>query len=173
MKILMVFDQIQSGHGGKERSDLPLGGEKIPIGSASMFTPHLKGVQGNIVACLYCGDEFFRINEDKVIAKILELVDKIKPDIVICGPAYNYIGYGRMCGILAKSINEKTNIPAIAAMAKENEETIENYKHFVDIVKMPKKGGTGLTQSLRNICLLAKMKVAGENITEFKQEVCY
>lgn len=28
MKVLMIFDQIQAGMGGKEKADLPLGGKK-------------------------------------------------------------------------------------------------------------------------------------------------
>ena len=33
MKVLMIFDQTQSGLGGKESADLALGGKMMPIGS--------------------------------------------------------------------------------------------------------------------------------------------
>lgn len=173
MKVLMIFDQTQAGLGGKENPDLPLGGKGMAIGSASMLEPALKEVDGKISACLYCGDGFFNKNEDEVKLKMVAMVKKMNPDTVICGPAFNYIGYGKMCAALAKEINDKTDIPAIAAMSKENEETISTYKDLVDIVIMPKKGGTGLTESLKHICQLAKKKASKEDVTEYVKEICY
>lgn len=173
MKVLMIFDQTQAGQGGKENPNLPLGGKAMAIGSASMLEPALKQVDGKVVACLYCGDGFFKENQDEVKLKMTAMVKKINPDVVICGPAFNYAGYARMCAVLAHEINEKTDIPAIAAMSKENEETISEYKDLVNIVVMPKKGGTGLSESLRNICALAKKKVDGGDISDYIKQICY
>lgn len=173
MKVLMIFDQIQAGQGGKENAGLPLGGKGMAIGSASMLEPALKEVEGKVIACLYCGDGFYKENEEEVKMKMVAMVKKMSPDVVICGPAFNYSGYAQMCAVLANEINNKTNIPAIAAMSKENEQTISDYKDLVNIVIMPKKGGTGLSESLRNICTLAKKKVDGEDISEYTKKICY
>ena len=173
MKVLMIFDQIQAGQGGKENASLPLGGKGMAIGSASMLEPALKDVDGKVIACLYCGDGFYKANEEEVKMKMVAMVKKMNPDVVICGPAFNYYGYAQMCAVLANEINNKTNIPAIAAMSKENEQTISDYKDLVNIVIMPKKGGTGLSESLRNICTLAKKKVDGEDISEYIKKICY
>jgi glycine reductase len=173
MKILMIFDQTQAGLGGKENPDLPLGGKSMPIGSAHMLEPNLKEVDGKVVACLYCGDGYFKKNREEVKFKMAAMVKKINPDVVVCGPAFNYAGYAEMCAVLAHEINEKTDIPAIAAMSKENEETISKYKDSVNIVIMPKKGGTGLSESLNNICVLAKKIVDGEDITDYAEQICY
>lgn len=174
MKVLMIFDQIQAGLGGKENPDLPLGGKSMAMGSSNMLDVGLKEVDGKIVACLYCGDGFFDKNEETVKVKMAAMVNKIKPDVVVCGPAYNYEGYARMCAVLANEINEKTDIPAIAAMSKENESTVAEYKGLVNIVEMPKKGGIGLSESLKNICILAKKKVDNSaDVQEFINKVCY
>lgn len=174
MKVLMIFDQVQAGLGGKENPDLPLGGKSMAIGASNMLDVGLKETDGKIVACLYCGDGFFEKNEETVKVKMTAMVNKIKPDVVICGPAYNYEGYARMCAVLANEINEKTDIPVIAAMSKENESTIDKYKDLVNIVEMPKKGGIGLSESLKNICLLAKKKVDNSSdLQEFTNKVCY
>ena len=173
MKVLMIFDQTQAGLGGKENPNLGLGGKAMPIGSASMLEPALKEVDGKVIACLYCGDGFFKANEEDVKMKMVAMVKKMNPDVVICGPAFNYPGYAQMCAVLANEINNKTDIPAIASMSKENEETISAYKDLVNIVVMPKKGGTGLNESLRNICRLAKKKADGEDISEYAKKVCY
>lgn len=173
MKILMIFDQTQSGLGGKENPDLPLGGKTMPVGSAHMLEPALKDVNGKIIACLYCGDRYFKDNTKEVRLKMTAMIKKINPDIVICGPAFNYAGYAEMCAVLAYDINEKTNIPAIAAMSKENEQTIEKYKDLINIVVMPKKGGIGLSESLKNICTLSRKIVDNEDVSDYKEQVCY
>lgn len=173
MKVLMIFDQIQAGMGGKERADLPPGGKKGAIGSVTMIEPHLKKVDGKVIACLYCGNTYFKENEEDVTKKMTAMVKKLNPDVVICGPAYNYKEYAYMCAVIGKELNEKTDIPVVAAMSKENEETILKYKDSVNIVKMPKKGGTGLNESLSNICILLSRTFNKEDISGLKEKVCY
>ena len=173
MKVLMIFDQTQAGLGGKENPNLPLGGKMMPIGSASMLEPALKEVDGQVIATLYCGNGFFEEHKQEVTKKIIAMTQKINPDVVICGPAYNYKGYAKMCAVLTKALNRYTKIPAIAAMSQENDETITEYKDIINIVKMPKKGGTGLNDSLRHICQLARKKVNKENIEDLVKTICY
>ncbi|MGL5415892.1 MAG: GrdB-related putative oxidoreductase [Clostridium sp.] len=174
MKIVMIFDQVQAGLGGKENPDLALGGKSISIGAASMLEENFKEIDAKVIGCLYCGDGFFNKNEELVKSKIVGMIKKLGADVVICGPAYDYKGYGRMCGVLANEINENTNAIAIAAMSKENENTIEMFKDKVDIVKMPKKGGIGLSNSLKNLCVLGRKKKDNtSDLNSFINEVCY
>ncbi|GAA0750195.1 GrdB-related putative oxidoreductase [Clostridium sartagoforme] len=173
MKIIMIFDQIQSGLGTKDDKMLPLGGKKEPIGPAVMMAPFLKEVDGHVIACLYCGNGTYLANPDEVTRKLCAMVDKIKPDVVICGPAFNYIDYARMCAHVAYEINTSTDIKAFAAMSEENEETIELYKDKISIVKTPKKGGFGLNDSLRNMCKLAQVIVKGEDTKDLESKICY
>jgi len=87
MKVLMIFDQIQAGMGGKERADLPLGGKRGPIGAVPMLEPHLKKLDEEVIACLYCGDGYFKEHEEEVVKKMAAMAKKLRPDVVICGPA--------------------------------------------------------------------------------------
>lgn len=173
MKVLMIFDQIQAGMGGKENAHQALGGKMMPIGSASMLEPALKAEDGKVIATIYCGDAFFAENEEEVTRKVVGMTKKINPDVVICGPAFNYKGYASMSARLAKAIEANSDIPAVAAMSQENDETIAEFKDSVNIVKMPKKGGTGLNDSLRHICQLAHKKVNKENIEDLVKTICY
>lgn len=138
-----------------------------------MIEPHLKKVDGHVIACLYCGDKFFKDNEEETIHKMVAMVKKLNPDVVICGPSYNYAGYAYMCGVLGKELASNTNIPVVAAMSKENEDTIFKYKDLINIVKMPKKGGIGLNESIGNICKLARKMFDKEDISELKEKICY
>ena len=87
MKIIMIYDQIQSGAGIKDDHMVPLGATKDPVGPAVMMEPYLKKVGGRVVACLYCGDGFYEANADEVSRKLCAMVKKLQPDVVICGPA--------------------------------------------------------------------------------------
>ena len=83
MKIIMIYDQIQSGAGIKDDHDIPLGAKKEAVGPAVMMEPFLKKVDGKVVACLYCGDGTYLKNPDEVSRKLCAMVNKLKPDVVI------------------------------------------------------------------------------------------
>lgn len=172
-KIVLILDQIQAGAGGKEKANIPPGGKTTPLGPGVMMEPYLKEVGAKVVASLYCGDEYFINNEGEVTAKMVAMVKKINPDVVVCGPAFNYENFAKMSAILAKSINDSTDIKAFAAMSIENTETLEKFKNEVLIVKTPKKGGIGLNESLKNICKMVKKLAENEDISKFKEEVCF
>jgi glycine/betaine/sarcosine/D-proline reductase family selenoprotein B len=148
MKIIMIYDQIQSGAGIKDDHDIPLGAKKEAVGPAVMMEPFLKKVDGKVVACLYCGDGTYLKNPDEVSRKLCAMVNKLKPDVVMCGPCFNYLNYGKMAARIAYDINQNTSSKAIAAMSDDNQETINEYKDKLCIIKTPKKGGIGLNESL-------------------------
>ncbi|MGL4654587.1 MAG: GrdB-related putative oxidoreductase [Sarcina sp.] len=173
MKVLLIFDQIQAGMGGKENAMQALGGKTTVMGSASMLEPALNKVSGKVCATLYCGDGFFEANTDMVKQKMIAMINKIKPDIVVCGPAYDYKGFAKMSAVLTEEINSKTDIPALCAMAEQNSEVITEFKDKINIVKMPKKGGIGLSDSLNNICVLAKEMYDKADCKDLKEKVCY
>lgn len=173
MKAIMIFDQIQSGLGTKDDRMLPLGGKKEAIGPAVMMAPFLKEADINIIACLYCGNGTYLEDPKEVSRKLCAMVEKMKPDVVMCGPAFNFEDYAKMCAHVAYDINTTTGVKAFAAMSEENVETIEAYKNKIAIVKTPKKGGFGLNDSLRNMCELAQMIYKGHDSINFENQVCF
>lgn len=160
----MIFDQGLAGAGGKSNPNQELAIAKGGIGSALMLKPHFDKVKANIVATLYCGNEFFLNHEKEVVIKMTKMVEKINPDMVVCGPCFNFEDYALMSAEIAKSIEENTNINVVTMMSKENEETIKNYKDKIDILKMPKKGGTGLSDSFDNLANYIDSKVNSKEI---------
>lgn len=166
MKIVMIFDQGLAGAGGKSNPNQELAIAKGGIGSALMLKPHFDKVNANIVATLYCGNEFFLNHEKEVVIKMTKMVEKINPDMVVCGPCFNFEDYALMSAEIAKSIEENTDINVVAMMSIENEETIKNYKDKIDILKMPKKGGTGLSDSFDNLANYIDSKVNSKEINK-------
>lgn len=164
MKIVMIFDQGLAGAGGKSNPNQELAIAKGGIGSSLMLKPHFDKVSANIVATLYCGNEYFLKNQREVVIKMTKMVEKIKPDMVVCGPCFNFEDYALMSAEIAKSIEENTDINVVAMMSKENETTINNFKDKIDILKMPKKGGTGLSDSFDNLANYIDLKINGKEI---------
>ena len=101
------------------------------------------------------------------------MVKKLQPDVVMCGPAFNYADYAAMCAKVACDINANTDAKAFAAMSVENAETIAAYKDKVAIVETPKKGGMGLNDALKNMCAMAKALADREDITGLKNAFCF
>lgn len=173
MKIIMIYDQIQAGAGTKDDKMVPLQGKKSALGPAVMMEPFLKNVDGHILACLYCGTGTFNENPELNSKKFCAMVKKMGADIVICGPCFNFKEYAPMAAKVALDINTLTDIPAITAMSEEMSDVIEQYKDQLHIVKMPKKGGTGLNDALRNILDMAKVVVDHGDETKAHQTYCY
>ena len=134
---------------------------------------------GNIIAVRPLRDGV--ISDYEMTEKMIkEFIHKVlgfrlfKPNVVICGPAFNYPDYGEMCARVAADINATTDSRAFAAMAQENSDVISRYKDQVMIVKTPKKGGLGLNDSLKNICRVAAAMAADSgDLEKLKAEVCF
>lgn len=169
----MIYDQIQSGAGTKDDKMVPLQGKKEPVGPAVMMEPFLKSVDGHVVACLYCGNGTYLADPEGVSRKLCAMVQKLNPDVVMCGPAFNFVDYSKMAAHVAYDINSTTSIPAFAAMSDDNADTISEYKDKVNIVITPKKGGTGLNDALRNMCNLAKAMVDKQDTTDLVNKICF
>ena len=154
MKIIMIYDQIQSGLGTKDDTMVPLTGKKEPIGPAVMMEPFLKEVDGHVTACLCCGNGTFLADPEEVSRK-------------------HFADYAGMCAKVACDINATTKAKAFAAMSVENKDTIAAYKDKVAIVETPKKGGMGLNDALKNMCALAKALADGSDTAELEHKFCF
>lgn len=173
MKIVMIYDQIQSGLGAKDDRNLPLGILKEPVGPAIMMESLLKQVGGKVVATLYCGWGTYADNPDEVARKLVAMCHKISPDVVICGPTFNYAEYAEMACRVAADLEAAGKVRALAAVSQENTDAIAKYKDKVTIVRTPKKGGTGLNEAFKNMCLVAKGLVDGTDISDLKANACF
>lgn len=170
-KIILVLNHVQAGMGSDENALLPPGGKKAAIGPgqtlASMFVEN----DAEIVATLFCGDQYYLQHQNEVNKKFVGFAKKFGADAVLCGPAMQYPNFGEMCGKLAQCFKEQ-GIPAAAAMSVENPAT-EKYKATVPVVKMPKKGGIGLRESFRNMVLLVSKLAEGDDTGELEETICY
>ncbi len=174
MKVVLVFDQGLAGAGGKSNPNVELTAVKGGIGSALMLEPHFKKINANVLATLYCGNEYYLQHKEEVTKKMSAMVNKLNPDFVVCGPCFNFEDYADMAANISSYINEHTSIKSCAMMSIENKDVINEFKDKTLIVKMPKKGGTGLNDSITNLCMLMESSVLNKtDLEEVKTKVCY
>lgn len=163
MRALLLMDQVQSGHGGKELSETPLGLEKGGVGSYLMFKDEFEKAGLTAVATIYCGPDYFQSHKEEVIHKIVNLILKTKAEILFAGPCFNYDSYTAMAAEIALAIQEQTTCMPYVICSKENEETIAAFKEKIVMLEMPKKGGVGLRESLSGaIAIIQQRKTESE-----------
>ncbi|MGM0218460.1 GrdB-related putative oxidoreductase [Enterococcus sp. AZ126] len=170
-RIILVLNHVQAGMGSDENAHLAPGGKKTTMGPGQTLSPYFEENDAQIVATLYCGDQYYLDNQEEVTKKFVGFAKKFEADAVLCGPAMQYPNFGEMAAKLAISFNQY-GIPAVAAMSVENPATA-SYKNQVAIVKMPKKGGIGLNDSFKNMALLTAKKAHGEKTETEEETICF
>ena len=116
-KILYYVNQFFGQVGGEDKADYEPHFEEKPIGCAQAFDKALVG--GQVVGTIVCGDNFYNEKKDIADKFILEVFEKVKPDIVVAGPAFNAGRYGMACSGVINLLKDK-NIPVVTGMYIEN-----------------------------------------------------
>lgn len=120
-KAICYINQFYAGIGGEEKADIGLNifeGAKGPgIGLEKLWDGKIE-----IVKTISCGDNYINNEEHfkKAWIEIKEIIEEIKPDIFIAGPAFNAGRYGVACAKLCDYVRKNLNIPSITAMYYEN-----------------------------------------------------
>ena len=68
---------------------------------------------------LACGDDYFGEHEVDATATLLGWLDELRPDVLICGPAFGSGRYGYACGVLAREAG-RAGISVVAAMTPDS-----------------------------------------------------
>lgn len=174
LKAIIILDQIQAGLGGKEKADTPYGGKRIAMGSADTVEKKLAKKDGQLLGTFYSGTRYFEHSKEVVQSKFAKMAEKMGANVVIIGPTYDYPEFSKMACELAAYIEINTQIPVVLAVAEEkNTELLQEYKDDLTIVKMPKKGGTGLNKSIDNLVHGCEVVVENGDKAAFKSEFCY
>ena len=63
-------------------------------------------------------------------------------------------------------LKKETNCKPVVVCSEENKEIIDKYKNDLVMIKMPKKGGVGLRESLQNMAKVIKKVYDGDNLSE-------
>jgi len=169
IRVVQFLNQIQAGLGGEERMDIEPMVQTGAVGMGMLLRTMLLGNGADIVGTVICGDNYFLENRENAISILVDMIEALHADVVICGPALNHKRYGECCGYLAEYLVNQAGIPAFGAMSRENTGT-ELFRKRIYIIETPKVGGTGLNSSLRRISGFAVKLSKGEAIGTGEEE---
>lgn len=174
MKVIVLLDQIQAGLGGKEQANTELGGKKLAMGAAETLAKELKKQNAELLATFYCGTDFYAANSELVRGKITRMCQKMQPDVLLVGPTYDYPEFSRMACEVGDIVQSDSDIPVVAMVASEkNADLLTEFRQRLTIVKMPAKGGTGLSKAIENGITLCVKKAGQEDISDDITQYCY
>ncbi|HEU5448968.1 MAG TPA: glycine/betaine/sarcosine/D-proline family reductase selenoprotein B, partial [Acidimicrobiia bacterium] len=107
-----------AGIGGEEKAWVPAGMVDGPLGPGRRLAT-LLGTDFEIVGTVFCGDDYAAGDGDGVVEQIVALATKVKPDLVVAGPAFGSGRYGLACARVAAAATA-AGIAAVAAMHEDN-----------------------------------------------------
>jgi betaine reductase len=117
VKIVHYINQFFAGLGGEEQAGTGPQSRPGPVGPGRRLAS-LLGDEHEIVATVFCGDDYAASNEDAA-TEIVELIKEAGAEMVVAGPAFTSGRYGIACGRVANEAH-KAGLTALAIMHKDN-----------------------------------------------------
>lgn len=158
-RVVHYLNQFFAGLGGEERADLAPRAEPGPRGPGKVLDAAL-GERAMVAATVICGDSYAAERTDDALAELLPLVASFQPDVLVAGPAFGSGRYGLACGALCAAVQERLNLPAIAAMHPDNP-GVALYRRKVVIVPTSQHAA-GMRDALACLAPLALRMAAGD-----------
>lgn len=118
-KILYYLNQFFGQIGGEDKADFPAELFEGTVGASMGFQKEL-GDAGEVVATIVCGDNYFNEHREESTAFLKKVLEEIKPDLIVAGPAFNAGRYGVACAEVAKFAFENYKIKTVSGMYEEN-----------------------------------------------------
>jgi glycine reductase len=119
IRVVHYLNQFFAQIGGEEKGDVGPGIKEGPIGPGRALQQAL-GDAGEIVATIFCGDNYFAEHQEEVIDELLRRVAEFKADLLIAGPAFESGRYGVACGAIGQAAQQRLRIVAVAGMDEDN-----------------------------------------------------
>lgn len=113
MRVVHYLNQFFVGIGGEDAADTPPGRREGAVGPGNLLA-RLLGDDHEIVATVFCGDDYAASNEDAA-EEVLALAREVEADLLVAGPAFTSGRYGLACGRIAATAHE-AGLTAVASM---------------------------------------------------------
>ena len=113
------MDQFFAGIGGEDRAGEPPQVRSGCVGPGQVLQPSL-GDEAEVVATVYCGDDYFNEHEAAADATIVDLIRTYTLDLVVAGPAFSAGRYGLACGRVCSTVADPLRVPTVTGMSPEN-----------------------------------------------------
>ena len=119
IRVAHYLNQFFAQIGGEEKGDVGPGIQEGPVGPGRALQQAL-GADGEVVATIFCGDNYFAEHQNEAIDSLCRLAEPFKADLLIAGPAFESGRYGVACGAICQAVQQKFGIAAVAGMDEDN-----------------------------------------------------
>jgi glycine reductase len=119
IRVVHYLNQFFAQVGGENKGDVGPTVKAGVIGAGRALQQTL-GEDAEVVATIYCGDNFFAEQQQHAIDELLRHLIEYKADLLIAGPAFESGRYGVACGALCQAAQQKLGIAAVAGMDEDN-----------------------------------------------------
>jgi glycine reductase len=118
LRVVHYVNQFFGGIGGEDQAHVGVTVKAGALGPGRALEKAL-GDGARIEATIVCGDNFASEREAEASRAIAAELDRLKPDVLVAGPAFGSGRYGLACALVCK-VAQSRSIPAITAMHPEN-----------------------------------------------------
>ena len=161
IRVVHYINNFFAGAGGEEAAGMKPEYREGPVGPGLALSQAFDDSY-EIVGTVICGDNFFGEHLEEAKETILRMIEPLKPDLFIAGPAFNAGRYGVACGTITKAVEDRFHIPVLTGMYEENPGA-DMFKKDLLIVRT-KNSAAGMRQAVPVIKNLAEKLVKGEEI---------
>ena len=119
IRVVHYLNQFFAQIGGEDKADAGPGVIMGPVGPARALQQAL-GEHGEVVATIYCGDNYIAEHQEQVIDQLIQRVVEYKADLLVAGPAFESGRYGIACGAIGQAAAQRLGIAAVAGMDEDN-----------------------------------------------------
>ena len=154
LRIVHYLNQFFGGIGGEDKAGTPVEIREGAVGPARAVQAIL-GTEGRVIATLVAGDDYVAERDDQAGATIREALERLTPDLVLAGPAFDSGRYGLGCA-LACRVAQSLGIPAVTGMYPDNAAIIT---HRRELLAVP----TGVDPTEMR-AILARMVTLGQKV---------
>ena len=130
-RIVHYVNQFFGGIGGEDKADTPLQVREGPVGPGRAIQ-QIVGAQGTLVATLIGGDDYVAEREDEAGAAIREALQRLRPDLVLAGPAFDSGRYGLGCALTCR-VAQSLGIAAVTGMYPDNAAIITHRRELLAV----------------------------------------
>jgi glycine reductase complex component B subunit gamma len=118
LRVVHYLNQFFGGIGGENQASVGVTVKAGPVGPGRLLEAAL-GDGARIETTIVCGDNFASERAEEAAGAIGAELDRVKPDVLVAGPAFGSGRYGLACALACK-VAQGRGVPAITAMHPEN-----------------------------------------------------
>ena len=118
LRVVHYVNQFFGGVGGEDQAHVGVTVRTGAIGPGRILETAL-GDGARVEATIICGDNFANERGDELARALASELDRLKPDVLVAGPAFASGRYGLACAHVCKVAQDR-GVAAITAMHPEN-----------------------------------------------------